>query len=472
MPTDLDELFTALGAHADRVPLGTAENARHRGRRQRQRLIATCAALAVLSAAAAIGAISLRPRATPPAEPGPLATVSFIPLQPAGSIPMDLSEFSASPTDVAVVQVEGEVAYVAGRDGSGVVHLGAMRLDTGAPVFPTVDIGQWGEVTGLYFYPAGLMVIAVPAGGRQTMIILDPTQGTVRWQRTIEPDSQAVVQDRAILIAPSSAPGLTALDWRTGEELWTRPTDATRGLLPVHPADISLPAPAGDSFPMAAGKAMSDDSRVLAVSSDAVEIIDVQTGAPLAQKTIGEFGYVFAVENSLYVGRGESELWAYPLDHDGEPTRLRSDAGWARPCGTGLLCAIRSTDGRGLVFDATSGATRAVLRPNRSGSAAGDRILSTDGVLHDADGAVLTLGATHTTAWWLTPGSILTLDDRYRNSADPTRAIIGGMAADDGTWQELGSIPTLNDWLACGVSTTHIVCAAADGFHSWRFAAE
>jgi outer membrane protein assembly factor BamB len=462
MPADLDELFTALGTHADRIPVGTSEGARRRGRRRRGRLVVSGLALAVLGTSGAVGIARLPVPPAPPAPPAatPAPTVDFAPLVRTGTVPMSL-ETAGIPSSLIV---DG-VAYV--MAGQTPVRVGALDLATGEPAFPTVDLGAWDTPPyGLQWGPAGLVATGVPAGAtNRVLIIIDPTSGAVRWQLELGDDVSLLSTRPAVVTHARSGGLLRGLDWHTGTELWRREVtagDAT--LVGDYPVGPWLPASHSDV-------ALGSDRLLLADDAlGSVLVIDARTGETLRRIANDRSrDATIAIDGTLYSTRG-AELWAQSVDRPGEPTLVYRDPDGRSVgvdlCGAVLCVRVGERGGHRLVLldPATHREITSVSAAN-FGIAVGDRFLTYQGLLLDLTGtAVGETPRSTRRAWWITAGSALTV-----TYPDPEWGEVVGLQTADGTPVLLGEIPLIEPG-GCAIDARYLVCPAPDGFHAWQFA--
>jgi outer membrane protein assembly factor BamB len=484
MPTDFHQLFSALGDHAESVPLGGPDLARRRGReRGRNRLIATVAASLVLVTVATMATVlgvrvlrdGLRP--APPARPDQLATepTGLHGLKPFGKgVPMDLGTGAAHGFGMA--SIIGDRAYVAAHADNGTLAVGAIDLTTGNPAWSTRDLGKWGDWNGFQAYPQGLIVIGEHDDGSKpdhVGIVLDPATGQKRWQTNF--DSLSLEPFESVL-AVSEAGVIRGLDWRTGAEKWRVQSGAVELLSDVRTDSSGGPV----AHTPGAGDVLAIDSegtlRRYDSSNGKLRATRPNVGAPArnVSQRISEWPEYAAFDGTLYtITREPTRLTAYDLSGstpprliiEGDPSMALATV-W--PCGAALVCLIGSPsqDSELIVVDVARQRVRWRVTGNRSTSASafGDRILTNSAQLFDLDGKSLA-GDGGGLAGPVSPGRALVISHRLDRPTEELQ--ISGMSLVDGERTVLGSIrggPGLCEW-----STTVLVCPTPTGFSAWRF---
>lgn len=447
MPADLDELFTALGTHADRVPLAEPEGARRHGERRRRRHGTAGLALVLVAAVAAIGVTQLADRPTPPAGPDPAAP--FIPLRPAGFAPSsgDLRMFGTVPG------VDG-LTYVVRSTTDGQLELSLHRFGDATVVtqIPLADQAMVSEVTRRPDGTLGVLT-ELPGQGRWRFGVFNGS-GMARWN---EVDAEHTFATGVAVLVTSSETGLaTALDWRTGEVIWRRALDTTQGLTHVYPA---APAP-----PLAVGGWGVDpaEHRLVAVGGDGtVEVIDSRTGYTQRAFTMERPEAVVAFGEFLYASI-DDVVWAYPLDRAGEPTMVYVGSVRVRPCGAGLLC-LAPGDGPTLLIDSATQRQVGTAPIGRAVTVVGERVVTDDGAVFDLSGNVVAAAPGVGWSWWVAPDRVLTLT---KDTGNAGTVVVGELSTVDGAWTELGRIPDV----PCVATLHYLVCDTPEGVQAWQFA--
>jgi hypothetical protein len=461
MPADLDELFITLGAHADRIPLGTPENARRRGQRRRRRVVAAGLALVAVATASTVVAVAqLALRPVPPATP----TFDFIPLRPAGTVSMDVAPIDPRDAEGGYngsVIVDG-VAYVVSDPAGRPAQLGALDLAAGAPVFPTVDLGVWAN--GLRLAHAGPEGLLLVAPGESSMIVVDPSSGVVRWQVAIDPVT-AVLPTESAIIAYHLGTGLArALDWQTGAERWHRQYGVADWVSEAYPESLVRPG--------TAARTSSYPDRMVVGRRGSVDIIDTHTGDVLGSFNVERPENTQFIAGALYTNE-EGEVWAHPLDTGGPPTLVYSDpdgeGGGVDWCGPSVLCVYDSSWFPGedtlILLDLDTHRELARFQARGLAQVVGERVLTPDGLFDLAGNLLTDLDLTDAYEWWITASSVLTLT----LEDDGARGVVRGLRTEDGATMLLGEIPLASS-AGCSIDARYLVCPAPDGFHAWQFA--
>lgn len=222
MPTDLDQMFAALGRDADAVPMADGEFARRRGVRRTRRQATTVVALAVVLVAAGVGGLAWvrRPVGAPADAPGTLPTVgqriSF-----------------GGPADRAVPQIENPMinptrAYVSwsGPDGTRVI---AADLNDGHRLWQSVPVAAgYDEVSTIVISGAIVLTAVRETGSAGRIWVLDPNSGRVWRQGPYDFSDQHVFYPQALVTLHGSTGVIDAVAWDTGATTWTVPADADR----------------------------------------------------------------------------------------------------------------------------------------------------------------------------------------------------------------------------------------------------
>ncbi len=448
MRTDIDQLFRALGAHAERIPLGTAESARRRGDRRRRHRLATVAAVVLTAGAVSATTVWLKP------QPAPVAGVPFVHLVDAGHLPADLT-IPVPETHgglFADVKLLDGVAYTADQRKGGPVQLGALDLNTGA--YTTVERDESFVIESFYVSPHGVLVAGTRAGESATVIaVVEPVTLAPRWERDL---GGGVLAVGSVIAAYDPEAGvLSTLDWRTGEAVWERDVGAVQGITPVYASTPGLLAPAG-TWPTE----LADDRLLVVGPTGTLEVVDALTGTMVGRVDVDRVEHAVAIGGSLYVTSGRTTL-AFTIDGSAGPVIVHSGNARVMPCGANLVCLMPVTGGV-LVFDNTTHEKVGALPYATEGTVVGDRFLSHIGALYDLSGTLLGATPGEVQAWWITADSALTI-----SRSGPT-ATVWGIAARDGSAVSLGTIPAPTS--VCAVDQRHLVCAIADGFQAWRFA--
>jgi hypothetical protein len=506
---ELDRLYARLGAQADRVVAEPTAHLRRRVRQRRQRFVTLIVVMVLIVGAAAFGSLRFGRISVQPTTPMPKPTVDFIALRDVGDIAMDLGgEFDGGSLfqDSAIVD---RVAYVVAWHWPGPLRVGALDLRSGQPRFPTIDLGQWQEVSEFHALAEGLVVLGTPVGESvQTVAVLDPATGAVRWQQPLEKQQP---QDRPlrVLLAHagvvaagpwrSTTADIRSLDWVTGEQQWRVVLDARNVTIPQR----WEPNPDGND-PFDAGP---DDPRLLLPAQDSgdVTILNTRTGnttsvhawsqSPWDRATPTPIPGLHLIDNQLYIvdngfagatQTAPATLTRLVADGSGSPTVLWTGApgqivAESSPCGVQRLCLTVSgpaksgdpvASGYGVrVLDATTGRDLGLF-PNMAmsgGILLGDRYLDPKGRVYDLSAALLGDPTPYDVVQWLSAGSVLTLSYDVRAGLDsPQTGTVFGKSTMDGASLRLGQIPVDHGGVA--MAGGYLVVPTPSGFHAWQFA--
>jgi outer membrane protein assembly factor BamB len=425
MPAELDEMFAALGRHADEIPLAPAGAARRRGRRRSRAQALVAAAAAVCLAATGIGAAARHSRQVN--RPAPAASSGAL---PEVGTPLD---FGAQTTD-AMAAIAGGRVFTAWSAADGSTRLAASDLHTGAVVW---SIRAPGAPAETFFHlqalpQALLLTLTRPDGDTEsrTRYAFDPQDGRLRWKLVLAA-ADGVVVHRAGLVWVSASTGRTQeVDWATGRERWSLPAGADRPLL-----TLGMHVPGDDDRAGAAElpAGFTDDRLVQVTAAGRVRVRDIDTGALRRTVTSAALDpdhtvHTFvAYDGMLYNSeRAGANARGYRI----RVTDLSTDQGRSRvvltegvghsvgglvPCGSQRVCvADRYPDGRTTLaaIDARTG--RRLWQspaPDDSGpvGALHGRTLVSSGketVLYDADGGQV-LHTSYNSVGWLDADTLL-----------------------------------------------------------------
>jgi outer membrane protein assembly factor BamB len=451
-----------LPAAADPLPPeppmeGAGPSDAARGRRRRFQLTAVAVVLVLVLGVALAAATKLGRHIVPPASPEP--TVSYTALTPVGpGVAMDLSRGQLAPAGLV-----GNRAFVGAVSG-GHLQISAIDVQTGRPVWSTVDPGGFTDWQGMV--PTGPMLSVLTKSNM--MLVLDPDNGHVLWQRK---DGLILFSYPAVSVQPSEVDGaVEGLDWRTGQPLW-------RVFYPIAQHwDLSQNSASSHFVRADSGLLGIDpaDHRLMAVDKyGTLRIFDVTDGRLLQiVPGVGTTGFHQTIDNVLYTfGRAGVErfdLATGRLQAPFYPPPPGREISSVDPCGATLVCIVTTGDGPNqlVAVDAASGATRwsAPVGSSFGALTVGDRILTDHGYLFDLAGHQLHEPSSDLTeAGWLTAGSVLEV---IREPGGDGRVLV--VSTVDGKARELGRVPGLSSY--CGLGATTLVCPTADGFHLYRFA--
>ena len=272
MSTDLDDLFATLGRQADHLPIGTADQARARGRQRTRRHAVLAIAAAVLLTAVGVGAAAGPPahRAVPPVT----TPVDRHAIPRVGS-PIPLGDVAT-----AKLGTGGGRVFAAWVDRPGdSIRLTAADLRTGARSWVTEQIVDPHRTLDQLVVTAAAILVITRSRDEWTtevgLFAFDPGTGAPLWQSTTG-GADELIFTRSALVRMASTSGLVeARDWVTGAQRWAaepagdRPVKATGMATPADEARIT-----GDDPPVVFG----DDRVVLITNSGAIQVRDAGSG--------------------------------------------------------------------------------------------------------------------------------------------------------------------------------------------------
>jgi putative pyrroloquinoline-quinone binding quinoprotein len=318
MPADLDELFIALRAQADRVPGGTADDARQRGTRRRNRMrTLTTAALAAGLAVVGTAVYLLAPTRS-----------SGLPAAPAyGAEAREAwSAIDGNAVDTAWLTADGQVGVL------------AARLDNGARLWRTTLPGRTGDLRGVIALPRAVLVIA---GGTAT--VLDPATGRAGWTFPYRVSDDLVYYDDLLVRQERESGATRAYDWATGHVRWEHGADAD----PVErTVGMYVPSDARRAGRFGAPLTFTDRRLVQVTRSGAVRIRDAGTGEQAHTRAAAAVGgqRPIAYDGRLYTvdRRDPDAVRVTELTGPGGSRTVRTGAavsGFA-PCGDDRVCVV------------------------------------------------------------------------------------------------------------------------------------
>jgi hypothetical protein len=482
---DLGQLFGALQSDADLVPSADVSVIRALGRRRRIRQTAS----GVVAVGLVVAAVVAGPALSPTAKRSPVDTpagVTFAPLRTVGGEDITYGAEAPGSLQVVTTTVADGRGYVLWQSDHGVAKAAAVDLGTGRRLWGPVTVDASDGWMAIYAAPQAVAVIAASDAGAARMTVLDPRTGDKTWQRQLGV-FDGLAYDSAIVLADHSTGTTEAVDWRTGETLWTV-TDPSGSLVSVLGMRVSndLSQP-GSNLPYS-------DPRLVEVGGDrTVRVYDVLSGqllgtrAALGNEVLAYNGTVFSIRDSTAtvpnqvlaydVLRTDVPRVVYQSPH-GSP-RLRAVV----PCGTRRICLVEgygTNNGADAEVVAVDLDARASVWRVRSGDLdalvpMGDRVLGRAG-----DGLTGIYGADHSTV--LVPrgsagyadrvdsGSVLMLrpaSDETQQAANDTYVV--GVSVATGEQIALGRIEVWPS--SCSWDLRYLLCGTATGFQVWRFTA-
>ncbi|GIF18571.1 outer membrane protein assembly factor BamB [Actinoplanes tereljensis] len=478
MPTDLDDLFDALGRNADALPLAGASDAKRRGRQRTWTQAAVAAAAAVVLVVAGIG-IALRdphPRASRPAATPTVSTPAGIPV--VGTVKLGTARLAT-----ALTAQDGERAYTTwmSQDDNTQWVLGA-DLATGTEAWPARQIDDKDRaIEQILVVPSAVLVVTLTHSGampERALYAFDPASGVPLWQDYV-PAGDSVVFTDQMLVRSSRSEGLVeGLDWRTGEQRWRvllqddRPARTIGMRVAADEERIDRAGPRPD---------LTDGRVVVVTVAGQVQVRQAGTGELLANAAVpvGSGNTMVAYEGRLFShdeaddNGGPHHIRATDLTGSGAsaivgtvPDRFLTMAG----CGPNRICVVtaRKPNYKTTVLTAFDAAKRKKLWETAS-QYGGDQLSSARGrtMLSALDGGDEMFDANGTriftatlTNGWLDAGTLM-------------------MVAPDGTgrWSRLSIAdqkltplgPSPGEQLGfCASTSTLLACPAEAGLRIWR----
>ena len=430
MPTDLDELFEALGRQADTVPLAGAEQARQRGRRRTRVRAAVCAAAAVVLVVAGFG-LALRPPERRADRPVP---ADRAPAPPVGS-PIDLGgkiAHSVSSRDDRRVYT----AFVRYQDNS--AGLIAADLRSGAVAWAARPIDDpRRSITQVVVVPRAVLVVTAALNGVTAaagLFAFDPATGAPLWQKENDDAQQLVYSDRMLI---QVTPGRQAVgfDWATGRQRWSEPLGgdgAGGGSEPVRALGLTTPADEERVNQAGPPPDFTDSRFVLVTAAGVAQLRDVDTGrlrrsvpvtpASLSGATMVAYGGWLFSHDEQDDAPGELHIRATDLTGDGGsrvigvlPGRLRT-LRTLGGCGPDRVCVVTQAESGDKQTVVTAIDARTARRVWQTPAQGGDQLSSAHGrtMLTAAEGGYQLFDAAgHSifdsvlTGGWLDAGTLL-----------------------------------------------------------------
>jgi hypothetical protein len=448
--------------------------------------------------------------------PTPKPAANFVPFRPVGDVSMPLRATSAdgsaftSSTIVTSTAHPSGVAYLAGWRQGASLQIGSLDLASGQPLFPVVDLGEWKDVYQFAARPDGILVAGVktsssphpvpPNAAPQlevSFVALDASTGRVRWENRSPFHGNIYVRLYPHGVLAATGTGQPALlDWTAGAPQWTAGEDPSEpdslftALPAVSGVEPSLTAPFAATADL--DIATPDDPRLTVRwgAGGDTWLLDSRTGDWIAVTgrgaTPGGSGSGLVIGGSLYLsatfGRSGDVLYRFPADPP-QPVE-HGDSLWSDhgsilaiiPCGSGRLCLTEGpsssqTGQRMILLDTQSHRMRALPDTVPTGGyAIGDRYVDPAGRVYDLTGALLGESSPLATAWWLTPGSLVGINqgDPAQTPGSTAPAALVAVSTVDGARTVLGQLPTVPFQATTG--NGYLVYADDDGFHAWQYA--
>ena len=213
MSADLDDMFAALGHHADALPLAPATQLRRRGeRRRRNRVVAAAAAVLLIAAGSGVVAWHREHRPVLPAAPNaPVRGLKAVP----DPVPAGEGREWVYPT------VADHRVFAVSRSSATSYRLVAVDERTGRVLWSTPD--RTGDATHPFTVP-GAVLLHTEKG----LEIRDAATGADRWQLRFDRQDQIVLSADVVVRTTATNGTTEAFDMRTGALRWSVPGGADR----------------------------------------------------------------------------------------------------------------------------------------------------------------------------------------------------------------------------------------------------
>jgi outer membrane protein assembly factor BamB len=461
---NVDEIFAALRDQAERVPGGTAVEARQRGAQRSRRRAMVVGALAVCLVAASTAVFFIAaPKSRPvtPAEPRGVAQVG--PALPFGVA----AKYSHS-------ALGANSAYTAWQSTDGEVGVLAADIDTGKQRWRVALPGRFNEFRGVVALPRAVMVVAgqsLSDSSVWTAFILDPATGQKRWLLPYVLADDLVYYDD-LLVQQVAATGETrAYDWTTGAVKWRLPPGKDR---PNYTLGMYVPADAQRvNRPSGTPTTFSDRRLVQLTRLGRAQVRDAGTGQLIDTRMAAVFnklppiaydgrvyspikspdGPEFAIRATAMVGPPETKIV-----YSGSSLKAFGPCGAGRVCvaeggGSGRLVAVDVTTGQ-QAWHASAPADSQVVQFLGQGILV---IGSDEQVLYSPDGKRLASART----------GLGRLDDATLLQLPSTAGLpIVRISAASGTRQTLGPMPVDTSW-QCAWRPDRLVCPGISAVRTW-----
>ncbi len=467
MPADLDDIFASVARQADVIPLGTADQARRRGRQRTRNgaLIGVAAAVCVVLTGVGVAVRPDRQSDGKTVAPGPSTTASVGALPLVGApIPYDRTVASATPA------IAGGRVFSSWLAADNSVTAVAASLSTGAVEWKVQGVGGRGtQFTSVNAVPQGALVAA-----DQTLNIFDPAgaaTGATDGVLTVADLDELVMHEKFLIRRWGVNGQIDAYNWRgVTAKHWSVDAGAD---LPVHILGMRT----GSMNPQQ--ESYTDNRLLVVLKSGKVQVRDVTNGALL--RTITPVSLPQAGNNYLaYDG------WLYEVGHprsgpvdrvvamnvdtgasavvvSGEPDHSLTSLD---ACGPGRVCVLNDlNNGVAQVWAVDVGQRRklwSALAPGAGSlSASGGYVVAGGGAstkVFDPDGKEIFRTA-QSQVDWLDAGRLLMLPTLDKGEVSTVRIA-------DGKVTRLGTVPARTD--TCVHTADRLACATTTDLRIYR----
>lgn len=397
-----------------------------------------------------------------------------------------------SPSRVASY-TRGDVTYLAWtRDKT--VDVAAINVADNAKLWQESAPAGAEVWESLHVGPDGVVLVpgSISSSDPEPMIVLDPGNGKVKWQRDINYDDRLFFYEAAIVLQSDKAKAVFGLDWQTGAEKWKldNPVDGRGNSLTTQNVKVRDGEEAGvPSLPPGAARVTAgDDARLLQFAGDSMRVVDVATGKErtAAGVRLPSSTPVYAAGDKVYlvVASNGYQVREYDLAKLGQARVLFTEANSTRKvaspvkCGGTRLCFIeyegsdvKSAHVVAVDIEKADQVWREPAAGVNTLETMGSGVLATnDGstpvtLLFDSEGKqVIPKDATATAGARVNESSVLLFSRSFSNSKDDV-ALTG--VTIDGKRTALGSIDVTSS--SCSWNAEYLVCAAEKGWRAWKF---
>jgi outer membrane protein assembly factor BamB len=464
VPTDLDEVFSALGRQADAVPLAPVAAAQQRGAQRRRRRAVLAGAAAVLVLIAGVGTVVWRGMHGPRPVPAAPALPSIRGMTPAGA-PIEAPDKRIW---TQTVTSDGRL-YAAMETPTGDARMVAIDPRTATVLWQSATFHPFLDVSGPIAVPGALLVSdSTTVDEIPIFHVLDPGTGATRWKLPWRTHDEFVVGDDVLVRLVGSTGVTEAFDLRTGAPLWSL---AAGGDRPAHIVGMQSDGYHDINNLIGPEITLSDDGLVQLTRGGQALMRDIRTGALLRSAQTGSPNPVGAVASDGQVFTEHRttdkmlQIRVTGLTGTADKSRMlftateKQRAGRFVPCGPHRVCLSQSVDAQSktmvVSIDTRTGKAlwTAGLPTQVFGaiSARGSRVLAGDMAetgLYDAKGRTVYAGPGN--GQWIDDDNVL-----WTERADPG-SMVSVVSARSGRKVKLGSTPgrtgncTLtSDFLAC-----------------------
>ncbi|GAB1694797.1 PQQ-binding-like beta-propeller repeat protein [Krasilnikovia sp. M28-CT-15] len=394
----------------------------------------------------------------------------------------------------AAATVRGDRAFFASVSDDGTLGVVAADAGTGERLWGSPAAGAAQDWERLVALPDAVVAISAEDDDHRRMVLLDPGDGKLLWERLIGDDDTVLFAEDTVVLADREENRLLGLDvggqgrvrWELKNPTTSSGSHDTTVVAVTTPDDVATPASAkGEPF----AAPLDDDRRIVQISADrSARVIDAKTGTVLVaprQSVADPDDPVLAHDGRLIVAESDDahRIVAYDLAKLGEPRVLYTapddNTRFAQltPCGTDRVCAVQtaSSDAKTaqvVAVDAAEGGRRwaRALADTDDLVPLGDSLLAAQ---NTTPTKVSLLGADGTVRWTrdgaaarLDGGNLLRFAKPLSRSPDDP-SVAGEHLGDEAV--ELGPLSGVRS-ATCAWNTEVLACVADEDFVLRRFA--